>query len=398
MASLTKGVFIVGAKRTPFGAFCGKLSQKTCTDLQEVAGRAALEAAKVNPEWVDSVVIGNVLSCSSVEAPYISRHVALRLGCDVSTPALTVNRLCGSGFQSIVNGAHDIIMGDSQIVLTGGSDNMTQAPHATRGLRTGVKLGTNPQLEDMMWEALTDQHCKTPMGVTAENLAKKYNISRQDADEFAIGSQQKWLAAQQAGHFADEMAPITIKIKRQDTVMDMDEHPKPKSDVASIGKLPSVFKKDGTVTAATASGICDGAGAVVLASEAAVKERGLTPLARLVGYSVAGVDPTIMGIGPAPAIRKLLEKAGLSLADIPLVEINEAFAPQTIACQRELGLDMARLNVSGGAIALGHPLAASGSRITAHLVHTLRRRGEKYAIGSACIGGGQGIALLLEAM
>ncbi|XP_037092843.1 3-ketoacyl-CoA thiolase, mitochondrial-like [Pollicipes pollicipes] len=398
MSSITKGIFIVGAKRTPFGAFCGKLSNKTCTDLQEVAARAALQAAKVKPELVDSVVIGNVLSCSSVEAPYISRHTALRLGCDVATPALTVNRLCGSGFQAVVNGAHDILMGDSRVVLTGGSDNMTQAPHAVRGLRTGVKLGTSPQLEDMMWEALTDQHCRTPMGVTAENLAEKYGITRQDADEFAIGSQQKWKAAHDGGLFQDEMAPVTVKVKRQDTVMDMDEHPKPQSDLAGIGKLPSVFKKGGTVTAATASGICDGAGAVVLASEAAVKEHGLTPLARLVGYSVAGVEPTIMGIGPAPAIRKLLEKAGLTLNDIGLVEINEAFAPQTLACQRELDLDPAKLNVNGGAIALGHPLAASGARITAHLVHQLRRRGEKYAIGSACIGGGQGIALLLEAV
>lgn len=398
MSSITKGIFIVGAKRTPFGAFCGKLSNKTCTDLQEVAAKAALQAAKVDPKLVDSVVIGNVLSCSSVEAPYISRHAALRVGCDVSTPALTVNRLCGSGFQSIINGAQDITMGDAQIVLTGGSDNMTQAPHAVRGLRTGVKLGSSPLLEDMMWEALTDQHCKTPMGVTAENLAEKYNISRQDADEFAIGSQQKWKAANDAGVFNDEMAPVTIKVKRQDTVMDTDEHPKPNSTVESIGKLPSVFKKNGTVTAATASGICDGAGAVVLASEAAVKEHSLTPLARLVGYAVAGVEPSIMGIGPAPAIRKLLEKSGLTLNDIALVEINEAFAPQTIACQRELELDPTKLNTCGGAIALGHPLAASGSRITAHLVHVLRQRKEKYAIGSACIGGGQGIAILLERM
>jgi len=398
MSSLTKGIFIVGAKRTPFGAFCGKLANKTCTDLQEISARAALEAAKVKPELVDSVVIGNVLSCSSVEAPYISRHVALRVGCDIATPALTVNRLCGSGFQAVVNGAHDILMGDSRIVLTGGSDNMSQAPHAIRGLRTGVRLGTSPPLEDMMWEALTDNHTKTPMGVTAENLAEKYNVTRQDADEFAIRSQQNWKKAQDAGLFADEMAPATIKVKKQETQMDMDEHPKPQSDVAGIGRLPSVFKKGGTVTAATASGICDGAGAVILASEAAVKDHGLQPLARLVGYAVAGVEPTIMGIGPVPAIRKLLEKAGLTLADIALVEINEAFAPQTLACQRELGLDMDKLNVNGGAIALGHPLAASGARITAHLVHQLRQRGEKYAIGSACIGGGQGIALLLERM
>lgn len=396
MASLTRGIFIVGAKRTPFGAYGGNYVRKTCTDLQEVAAKAALQSAQVNPELIDSVVIGNVLSCSSVEAPYVARHVLLRCGIPIPVPALIVNRLCGSGFQSIVNGAHDILMGDSRVVLTGGTDNMSQAPHAARGLRFGVKLGADPVLEDTLWSALTDQHCKTPMGVTAENLAEKYNISREDADKFALKSQTNWKTAQDNGYFTAEMAPVTVKVKGKDVAVDVDEHPKPKIDSASLAKLPSVFKKNGTVTAGTASGICDGAGAVVLASEKACSEHKLTPLARLVGYAVAGVDPTIMGIGPAPAIRKLLKVTGLELKDISLVEINEAFAPQTIACQRELELDPAILNVNGGAIALGHPLAASGSRITAHLVHELRRRKAKYAIGSACIGGGQGIALLLE--
>jgi len=396
MASLTRGIFIVGAKRTPFGTFGGKLADKTCVDLQEVAAKAALQSANVAPELVDSVIIGNVLSSSSNDAPYISRHVLLRCGIPIPVPALTINRLCGSGFQSVVNGAHDIIMGDSQIALAGGSDSMSQAPYAVRGVRFGTKLGVDIKLEDMMWAALTDFHCKTPMGITAENLAAKYNITREEVDQFALRSQMTWKNAHENGHFKEELAPVPIVIKKKPALFEFDEHPRVQTTLEGLAKLPPVFKKGGTVTAGTASGICDGAGAIVLASEEACKTHNLKPLARLVGYGIAGVDPTIMGIGPAPAIRKLLAKAGLQLKDIDIVEINEAFAAQTLACQKELDLNPDILNVNGGAIALGHPLAASGSRITAHLVHELRRRKAKYAIGSACIGGGQGIALLLE--
>lgn len=388
----------MGAKRTPFGTFGGALAKHTPTDLQEVAAKAALASAKVNPENVDSVVVGNVIGCANTDTIYIARHVGLRCGVPIAAPALAVNRLCGSGFQAVVNGAHDILMGDSSVVLTGGVDSMSMAPYAVRNIRFGTRLGSDLSMEDTLWASLTDQHCKTPMGVTAENLAAKYNITRQDADAFALASQQNWATAQNEGHFAAEMAPITIKTKKGPAEMTMDEHPKPKTTAEGLAKLPPVFKKDGTVTAGTASGICDGAGAVVLASEGACGELGLAPLARLVGYAVAGVDPTIMGIGPAPAIRKLLKVSGMELKDIGLVEINEAFAPQTIACQRELDLDPSLLNTCGGAIALGHPLGASGARITSHLVHELRRRGVKYGIGSACIGGGQGIALLLEAV
>lgn len=398
MASLTRGIFIVGAKRTPFGTFGGKLAKYTPTDLQEVAAKAALASAKVNPENVDSVVIGNVLSGSNTDTPYISRHVGLRCGVPTEAPALTVNRLCGSGFQAVVNGAQEIIMGDSKVVLTGGSDSMSLCPYAVRNIRFGTRLGADLGLEDMLWASLTDLHCKTPMGVTAENLADKYKITRQDADDFALRSQKNWAAAQENGHFTAEMAPVTIKSKKGAEEMAMDEHPKPKTTAEGLAKLPSVFKKGGTVTAGTASGVCDGAGAVVVASEGACGELGLTPLARLVGYAVAGVEPTIMGIGPAPAIRKLLKVTGVEMKDVGMIEINEAFAPQTIACQRELDINPDILNMSGGAIALGHPLGASGARITAHVVHEIRRRGLKYGIGSACIGGGQGIALLLEAM
>ncbi|KAK7021415.1 3-ketoacyl-CoA thiolase, mitochondrial [Halocaridina rubra] len=398
MAGLTRGIFVVGAKRTPFGTFGGKLANHTPTDLQEIAAKAALASAKVNPELVDSVVIGNVIGCAHTDTIYAARHVGLRCGIPIATPALSVNRLCGSGFQSVVNGAHDILMGDSKVVLTGGTDSMSMAPYAVRNIRFGTRLGSDLTMEDTLWASLTDAHCKTPMGVTAENLADKYKVTRQDADDFALKSQMNWKNAQENGHFNAEMAPISIKTKKGTVEMTVDEHPKPQSTPESMAKLPPVFKKNGTVTAATASGICDGAGAVVIASEDACKEHNFVPVARLVGYAVAGVEPTIMGIGPVPAIQKLLKISGLQLKDIGMVEINEAFAPQTVACQRALDLDPNILNMNGGAIALGHPLGASGSRITAHLVHEIKRRGIKYGIGSACIGGGQGIALLLESM
>lgn len=398
MASLTRGVFLVGARRTPFGAFGGALSKKTPTDLQEVAAIAALADAKVDPKLVDSVVIGNVIGCAHTDTIYISRHVGLRVGVPQESPALTVNRLCGSGFQSVINGAHDILMGDSKIVLTGGTDSMSLAPYVVRNIRFGTKLGSDLGMEDTLWASLTDSHCKTPMGVTAENLAQKYKVTREDADTFALRSQTNWKNAQDNGWFASELASVAVKGRKGVVEITQDEHPKPATTKEGLAKLPTVFAKNGTVTAGTASGICDGAGAVVLASEEACKSHGLAPLARLVGYAITGVDPTIMGIGPAPAIRKLLKVSGLSLSDIGMVEINEAFAPQTIACQRELELDPAVLNMNGGAIALGHPLGASGARITAHIAHEIRRRGIKYGLGSACIGGGQGIALLLEAV
>ncbi|XP_018008175.1 3-ketoacyl-CoA thiolase, mitochondrial [Hyalella azteca] len=398
MAALTKGIFIVGARRTPFGAMGGAFTKVSPTDLQEVAAKAALADAKVDPKLVDSVVIGNVISVSDKDTGYISRHVGLRVGVPLEAPALTINRLCGSGFQAVVTGAHDILMGDSKIVLTGGSDNMSMTPMVLRDIRFGIKLGANLGMEDALWTPLTDYHCNTPMGVTAENLAKQYNITREDADQFALKSQTNWKNAHDKGYFKAELAPVTVKTRKGDKEISVDEHPKPDTVLAGLAKLPSVFMKNGTVTAGTASGICDGAGAVVVASEEACKSNNLQPLARLVGYAIAGVEPTIMGIGPVPAIRKLLKISGLQLADINLVEINEAFAPQTLACQRELDIDPAILNVNGGAIALGHPLAASGARITSHLVHEMRRRQVKYSIGSACIGGGQGIALLLESV
>ncbi|XP_003914422.1 3-ketoacyl-CoA thiolase, mitochondrial [Papio anubis] len=393
--ALLRGVFVVAAKRTPFGAYGGLLKDFTATDLSEFAAKAALSAGKVSPETVDSVIIGNVVQSSS-NAIYLARHVGLRVGVPKETPALTINRLCGSGFQSIVNGCQEICVKDAEVVLCGGTESMSQAPYCVRNVRFGTKLGSDIELEDSLWAGLTDQHVQLPMAMTAENLAVKHKISREECDKYALQSQQRWKAANDAGYFNDEMAPIEVKTKKGKQTMQVDEHARPQTTLEQLQKLPPVFKKDGTVTAGNASGIADGAGAVIIASEDAVKKHNFTPLARIVGYFVSGCDPSIMGIGPVPAISGALKKAGLSLRDMDLVEVNEAFAPQYLAVEKSLDLDISKTNVNGGAIALGHPLGGSGSRITAHLVHELRRRGGKYAVGSACIGGGQGIAVIIQ--
>ncbi|MCB9750181.1 MAG: acetyl-CoA C-acetyltransferase [Myxococcales bacterium] len=392
---LSRAVYIVAAKRTPFGTFGGALKDHSATDLAVIAAQATLEAAGASPELVDAVCIGNVLQ-TSADAIYLARHVGLRSGVPIPAPALTVNRLCGSGFQAVVSGAQDILLGDAELVLTGGTESMSQAPHAARGLRWGTRFGAEPKLEDTLWSALTDSYTGSPMAITAERLAEQHGISREACDAYALRSQQTWAAAHESGRFAAELVPIELKTRKGTKTMDADEHPRADAQLATMAKLRPVFKKDGVVTAGNASGICDGAAALLLASEEAVKRHKLTPLARLVQWSVAGVDPNIMGIGPVPAIRGALARAGLTLDDMDLVEINEAFAPQYLACEKELGLDREKTNVNGGAIALGHPLGASGARIAAHLVHELRRVQGRYAIGSACIGGGQGIAVVLE--
>ncbi|MDC0671332.1 acetyl-CoA C-acetyltransferase [Nannocystis radixulma] len=392
---LSRAIHIVAAKRTPFGTFGGALKDFTATDLAVVAAKAALQAGGVSPEVVDTVVFGNVAQ-TSADAIYLARHVGLKSGVPIPVPALTVNRLCGSGFQAIVSGAHDILVGDAEIALVGGSESMSQAPHVGRGLRWGARLGVDLKLEDSLWTSLTDPYAGCSMAMTAENLAEKYGISRQDCDAYGLRSQQTWAAAQDAGRFTAELAPVEIKSKKGATQFAVDEHPRREANLDTMAKLPASFKKDGVVTAGNASGICDGGAALVLASEEAVKRHNLTSLARIVQWHVAGVEPTIMGIGPVPAIRGALARAGLAQGDVDLFEINEAFAAQYLACEKELGLDRDKTNVDGGAIALGHPLGASGARITAHLVHELRRRSGRHAIGAACIGGGQGIALVLE--
>ncbi|KAJ8962627.1 hypothetical protein NQ318_001020 [Aromia moschata] len=398
MTSLVKGVFIVGAKRTAFGTYGGKLTKSSLTDIQTVAAKAALTSANVNPETVDSVVVGNVLTLSAPDGAFVPRHVLLHCGIPIEKPAYMVNRLCGSGFQSIVNGILEINAGVANIVLTGGVENMSAAPYAVRNTRFGIPLGTSPVLEDTLWIGLTDSYCKLPMALTAEKLGEQYSVTRDEVDAFSLRSQQLWKAAQDAGRFKEEIVPIPLKVKKETVNFEVDEHPRPQTTKEGLAKLPTLFKPNGLVTAGSASGICDGAGAVVLASEEAATKNNLKPLAKIVGYSVVGVDPSIMGIGPAPAIKNLLKVTGKSLNDIDLVEINEAFAAQTLACAKELNLDMNKLNVDGGAIALGHPLGASGSRIISHLVYELRRRKAKLGIGSACIGGGQGIAIMIEAL
>lgn len=399
MSLVTKGIFIVAAKRTPFGAFGGKFMNKNATDLSVIAAKSALQSAKLNPEKVDNVIFGHVLPISSSDGGFLTRHVALKSGIPLEKPSFSLNRLCGSGFQSIVSGAQSILLGESKIVLTGGVENMSQVPFSVRNIRFGTSLGQKYQFEDSLWLGFSDTYCNLSMGETAEKLGSQYNLKRQEVDEFALRSQQLWKAANDAGRFNEEIAPVTITVKKQDIVVNTDEHPRPQTTLQNLSKLPSIFKKDGLVTAGSSSGISDGAGVIILASEEVIKTEQLTPLARLVGYSVVGVEPSIMGIGPVPAIQKLLKITNKTLNDIELIEINEAFGSQTLACVKELKLDINKLNVDGGSIALGHPLAASGSRITAHLVHELRRRKTgSLGIGSACIGGGQGIALMIEAL
>lgn len=397
MSVVAKKIFIVGAKRTPFGAFGGTLKGYSPTQLGAHAAKAALDAAGVAPELVDTVVIGNVQQTGN-DAAYLARHVGLEAGIPQEVPALTVNRLCGSGFQACVNVAQDMLCGDAEIGIAGGAECMSQAPYVLRGTRWGTPLGVDNKLIDSLWEGLTDKREKMPMAMTAEKLAEQCGVDRAEADVIAHRSQVLWKEASDAGRFTAELAPMEVKGRRGMQTFDTDEHPRPEATLESVGKLKALFKPDGgTVTAGNASGISDGAAVLVLATEEAVAKHGLTPLARLVGWHYAGVDPTIMGIGPVPAIKGLLEKTGKELKDIDRLELNEAFASQYVSCEKELGLDRSKVNVNGGAIAMGHPTGASGARITGHLAHQMAEDKDiKLAIGAACIGGGQGIALLLE--
>jgi acetyl-CoA acetyltransferase family protein len=390
-------VFLSGA-RTGFGSFGGTLKDLSATDLGTVAAKAAIERSGVESTAIDHVVFGNVLQ-TSPDAIYLARHVGLRAGAPVETPAVTVNRLCGSGFEAVAQAAQQIALGESDLVLAGGTESMSQAPHVVRGARWGLRLGPATPLEDTLWEALRDPSCGLSMAETAEKLAEQYRISRHAVDCYAARSQACAASAWQAGAFAEEVVPVPVQNRktRQTEPWAADEHMRPGTSVDTLAKLPPYFKKDGVVTAGNASGISDGAAALVLSSAGFAAERGLRPLGRLVAWASAGVEPSIMGIGPAPAARKALARAQMTLEDMDLVEVNEAFAAQYLAVEQELGLDRERTNVDGGAIAIGHPLGASGARITLHLLLALRRRGGRYGLGSACIGGGQGAAVILEA-
>lgn len=390
-------VFLSGV-RTGFGKFGGTLKDFSATQLGVIAAKHAVERAKVEPQQVDHTVFGNAQQ-TSADAIYLARHVGLNAGLPIETPAVTVNRLCGSGFEAIIQGAQQILLDESRVVLAGGAESMSQAPHVVRGARWGVRLGPAIGFEDTLWEALTDPYCGFSMAETAENLAEKYQLTRREVDQYAYTSQQRAKQAWDACVFDQEVIPVPIPDRKSKQNVDWrtDEHMRPETTLDGLAKLPPYFKKDGLVTAGNASGICDGAAATVISSEEFAAQHHVTPLGRLVAWGTAGVEPKYMGIGPAPAARRALQRAGLKLADMDLVEVNEAFAPQYVAVEKELGLDRTRTNVHGGAIAIGHPLAASGARITIHLLHALRQQKKRYGLGSACIGGGQGAAVIVEA-
>jgi acetyl-CoA acyltransferase 2 len=389
-------VVVVAGARTPMARYTGVFSEVSAIDLGAHAAKAAIQRSGVSPDDVDHVVFGNVLQ-TSADAIYGARHVGLKAGLKTEAPAVTVNRLCGSGIEAIVQGAHRLLLGESEIVLAGGMENMTQAPFVIRGARTGLKLGGGA-LEDFLFVGLTDSYCGMPMALTAEKLAEQTGITRKDADAYALRSQQAAEASYKAGNFKDEIAPVEVKQGKKTTLVSEDDHRRPETTMETLEKLPPSFKKDGIVTAGNASGIVDGAAAVVLTREKTARDRGLKPIGRIVSWGVAGVDPTIMGIGPVPSTRRALQAAGLKLEQMDRVEVNEAFAAQYLAVEKELGLERDKTNVNGGAIALGHPLGATGTRLVITLLNELRRKDLRYGLATACIGGGQGIAIIVEAL
>lgn len=391
-----ESVYIIQGARTPFGRYGGSFKDITDIDLGAIAAKEAIKRSGITPDEIEDVSFGNVIH-TNVSSSYLARHIGLKSDVDQEVPALTVNRLCGSGLQSIVSSAQNIMTNNVRTALTGGTENMSQSPHVLRGTRFGSPNGA-PVIDDMLWSTLTDQYVDCGMGMTAENLAEKYAISREEQDQFALSSHQKATEAIQSGRFAEEIVSVTISSRRGDVEVSVDEHVRKEITMEDLQSLRPAFKKDGTVTAGNASGINDGASAIILASESYVNEHHIKPLARIVSWGIAGVDPTIMGIGPVPAIKNALNNANLSLDDIGLFELNEAFASQSIAVVKELELDQSMVNVNGGAIALGHPVGASGSRITYSLALEMKERQVKYGVASLCIGGGQGIAIILESM
>jgi len=387
---------IVAGTRTPMARYTGVFSEVSAIDLGAHAAKGAVQRSGVDPGEFDHVVFGNVLQ-TSADAIYGARHVGLKAGLKVETPAVTVNRLCGSGIEAIAQAAQRLLLGEANMVLAGGMENMTQAPFVIRGARTGLRLGGGV-LEDFLMVGLTDSYCGLPMALTAEKLAAQTGITRKEADAYALRSQQAADAAAKAGVFKEEIVSVEVKQGRKSIVVSEDDHRRPETTMETLEKLQPSFQKDGIVTAGNASGIVDGAAAVVVTREKTAKERGLKPIGKIVSWAVVGVDPTIMGIGPVPATRKALQLAGLKLEQIDRVEVNEAFAAQYLAVEKELGLSREKTNVNGGAIALGHPLAASGTRLVITVLNELRRKGLKYGLATACIGGGQGIAMIVEAL
>jgi acetyl-CoA acyltransferase 2 len=390
-----KDIAIVNGARTPMGRYCGKLRDFTAMELAAVASKEAIQRAGVEPKEFDHAVFGNAQQTSG-DALYGARHVALRTGLPIEVPALTVNRLCGSGMQAIVSAAQMIQLGEAKTVLAGGMEAMSQAPHVIRGMRWGVGLGEG-KLEDSLMVALLDTYCGLYMAQTAEEYGNQQGITREHMDEFALGSQKLAAEAQKACRLKEEITPVPLRNRKGEPsgeLFEQDDHLRPETTPEGLAKLKPAFGKH--ITAGNASGIVDGAAAVVLMPLADAEKRGLKPMGRLVSWGIAGVDPKIMGQGPVPASRAALKKAGLKLEDIDLVEVNEAFAAQYLAVEKELGLDRNKVNVNGGAIALGHPLGATGTRLVLTLLYELRRRKGKYGLATACIGGGQGIAVIVE--
>jgi acetyl-CoA acetyltransferase family protein len=385
-----KDILIVNGARTPMAEYNGHFSDVSAIDLGVVAAKEALSRSGFAPEQMDHVIVGNALQTSG-DAIYGARHVGLKAGVPKNVPALTVNRLCGSGIQSIISAAEQIELGEASTILAGGMENMTQAPHVVRGARKGLKLGQAP-MEDSLMVALLDTYAGLYMAQTSDNLARKYEISRDEQDAFALRSQRCAGEAAKAGRLQDEI--VAVPVGRKGELVAEDDHLRPDTTIEGLAKLKPAFAKDGFVTAGNASGIVDGAAMLVVTSADNAKDK--KPLGRIVSWGIAGCDPEIMGIGPVPATQIALKRAGLKLDDLDLIEINEAFAGQILAVAKELGIDQEKLNVNGGAIALGHPLAASGTRLVLTVLYELQRRQKRYGLASACIGGGQGIAMIVE--
>jgi acetyl-CoA acetyltransferase family protein len=395
MTNINENIVMVSGQRTAFGAFGGTLKDLSSTELSVVAAKATLEKANLSAVNIDHVIIGNVVQSGS-DAAYLARHVGLKIGAPTERGAFNVNRLCGSGFQSWISAYHMLKMGEANAIVAGGVEQMSGVPYVARGVRFGGWRMGHMELEDLMTAALTDAHVQMPMAITAENLGEQYKISREQVDEYSFKTQQRCKAALDKKIFEEEICNVTLTTKKGTVDFKNDEHPRPDVTLDKIKQMKPLFKKDGLVTAATASGIVDGAAMSLLTTESFAKKQGLKPLAKIISFASCGCDPKVMGIGPAFAARMALQKANLKLDQMDLVEVNEAFAAQYLAVEKELGLNPEKTNVNGGAIAIGHPLGASGTRIMNHLVFELHRRQAKYALGSACIGGGQGIAIIIE--
>jgi acetyl-CoA acetyltransferase family protein len=387
-------VVIVAGARTPMSRYTGAFSDVSAIELAAVASREAIRRSGATPEEFDHAIFGNVMQ-TSADALYGARHVALKAGLKTETPAVTVNRLCGSGIEAIAQAAQRLLLDENELILAGGMENMTQAPFVIRGLRNGLKLGGGA-LEDSLMAGLTDTYCGLPMALTAEKLAEQFGVTRKDADAYALRSQQKADSAYKACRMKEELVAVEVKQGKKTITVSEDDHRRPETTMEILEKLPPSFKKDGIVTAGNASGIVDGAAAVVITKEKIAKDRGLKPIGRIVSWATAGVDPSIMGIGPVPSSQRALKAAGLAVDQMDRVEVNEAFAAQYLAVEKALGLNRDKTNVNGGAIALGHPLGASGTRLVITLLNELRRNNLRYGLATACIGGGQGIAMIVE--